>query len=399
MFPEVPGTATRCQKVDGLKMKTPAGGALAAATLFALLLPPSLAAQDDPPELTGTIGFNVASKSGRVERLAVTIGDGGGGPYKAILWGEPSLPTHAIYRPRDLRPFGAQNLLPIVAFGNGGCRNSSGEFRNFLSEIASQGFLVVAIGPAGNAVVMGGEERQNTTAASQLLDGVTWAVSENSREGSPYFHKLDVTKVAVTGQSCGSQQAIQVSGDPRVTTTVALSQGINMGPPPAGGRGGPNAPPNAPGAPNAAAGAGRGAGGRGPAPDVRYAPFAPLLVRSPDDPGAGRGQGRGNAVEILAKIHAPIIFITGGDSDHGHPSATQNFAAVDQVPAVHAWQQVGHYPATYREPNGGAFARAAEAWLKWQLKGDQVAAKMFLGPTCGLCVDPKWTIERKKLEQ
>jgi len=102
---------------------------------------------------------------------------------------------------------------------------------------------------------------------------------------------------------------------------------------------------------------------------------------------------------VLAKIHAPIIFITGGDSDHGHPSATQDFEAINQVPAVHAWQQVGHYPATYREPNGGAFAKAAGAWLKWQLKGDKEAAKMFLGPQCGLCVDPKWTIERKGLDQ
>jgi hypothetical protein len=376
---------------------------LLSASLFLLALPPLITAQDDPPELTGTVVFNVGSRSGRVERLAVTIGDGGTGPYKAILWGEPSLPTHAIYRPRDLRPFGPQNLLPIVAFGNGGCRNTSGEFRNLLSEIASQGFLVVAIGPAGNAVVMRGEDRQNMTAASQLLDGITWAVAENSREGSAYYHKLDVTKIAVSGQSCGSQQAIQVSGDPRVTTTVAFSQGINIGPPGAG-RGPAAAGAGAPA--GAAAGPGRaaGRGGRGPvATDQRYAPFAPVLVRAPDDPNApapaqaAQNRGGGGA-EILAKIHAPIIFITGGDTDTGHRSATMDFEAIDQVPEVHAWQQVGHYPATYREPNGGAFAQAAGAWLKWQLKGDKKASLMFVGPSCGLCTDPKWTIEKKHID-
>ena len=352
-----------------------------------MVLPPSIAAQDEPPELTATVAFNVGSKSGRVERLAVTVGDGGSGPYKAILWGEPTLPTHGIYRPRDLRPFGPGNPLPIVAFGNGGCRNTSGEFRNFLSEIASQGFLVVAIGPAGNAVVMGAEERTNMTAASQLLDGITWAIAENSREGGPYYQKLAVTKVAVSGQSCGAQQALEVSGDPRVATTVALSQGLNMGQPGAGRAANP-------------AGAGRAGGGRGPAAtDLRYAPFAPVLVRAPVDAAAGRGPGRGNAVESLAKIHAPILFITGGDKDMGHRSATQNFEAIDQVPAVHAWQQVGHYPATFREPNGGAFAQAAGAWLKWQLKGDKMASRMFVGSSCGLCTDPKWTIERKKLDQ
>jgi hypothetical protein len=346
-----------------------------------LALQMSLPAQEDVPELTGSVSFNVGSRSGRVERLAVTIGDGGSGPWKAILWGEPSLPTHAIYRPRDLRPFGPRNPLPIVAFGNGGCRNTSGEFRNMLSEIASQGFLVVAIGPAGNAVVMGSEERQNMTVASQLLDGVAWAVAENARPESPYYQKLAATKVAVTGQSCGAQQAIEISGDSRVTTTIAFSQGINMGPPGAGR--GPNA------------GAGRAGAGRGPAAPDRYAPYGQLLIRSPDDPGLARKRP---GPEVLTQIHAPILFITGGDTDTGHRSASANFEAIDKVPAVHAWQPVGHYPATYREPNGGAFAKAAGAWLKWQLKADTEAAKMFVGPNCGLCADPKWTIERSKID-
>src|SRR5689334_16388712 len=162
-----------------------------------LLLSPGLStAQDESPELTGTLAFNVGSRSGRVERLAVTIGDGGTGPYQAVLMGDPGLPTHAVYRPRDLRPFGARNLLPVVAFANGGCRNTSGEFRNFLSDLASQGFLVIAIGPAGNAVVMGSEERTNMTAPSQLLDAVTWAIAENGRAGSAYYQKVDTGKVA-----------------------------------------------------------------------------------------------------------------------------------------------------------------------------------------------------------
>ena len=43
------------------------------------------------------------------------------------------------------------------------------------------------------------------------------------------------------------------------------------------------------------------------------------------------------------------------------------------------------YPGTYREPNGGAFAIAVNAWLEWTLKGNQTAAKMFAGANCGLC--------------
>jgi hypothetical protein len=43
--------------------------------------------------------------------------------------------------------------------------------------------------------------------------------------------------------------------------------------------------------------------------------------------------------------------------------------------------------------SGGAWGVGVSAWLKWQLKGYQAAANMFTGATCGLCSDPKWTIE------
>ena len=60
-------------------------------------------------------------------------------------------------------------------------------------------------------------------------------------------------------------------------------------------------------------------------------------------------------------------------------------------------QDVGHYPATFRQPNGGAWGVAAVAWLKWHLQGDQEAARAFKGENCGLCSDPAWTIRGKRL--
>jgi hypothetical protein len=32
------------------------------------------------------------------------------------------------------------------------------------------------------------------------------------------------------------------------------------------------------------------------------------------------------------------------------------------------------------------------------LKGDAQAAKRFSGPRCGLCSDPAWKVERKRLD-
>ncbi len=377
-----------------------------------------VAAQQKPPELTGTLSFDVGSGSGRVESLAVQIGDGGTGRYKAILAGDPSLPTHAIYRPRDLGPFGAKLLLPIVAFGNGGCRNGSGEFRNFLSDLASHGYLIVAIGPAGDAVVAGSEGRTNQTQASQLLDGVEWATRENGRQGSDYFGKLDVANVAVMGQSCGTRQALEVSGDPRVKTTVLLNGGPNLG----GGRGRGAGPAQTPAAASAAptpappAGATGATGGSAqpaapgesgtatPPPasmlaaldkmNRRYAPYAPALQPVP---GAASPQAGGERPDYIAALHAPIALINGGPKDLAYNGAVSGYESVQKVTALHAWQDVGHYPATYRQPNGGAFAIAVNAWLDWHLKGDQSASKMFLGSNCGLCKDPKWNVQIKNV--
>ena len=70
---------------------------------------------------------------------------------------------------------------------------------------------------------------------------------------------------------------------------------------------------------------------------------------------------------------------------------------MQKVAALHAWQDVGHYPATFRQPNGGAFAVAVNAWLDWHRKGDRAASQGFVGPACGLCKDSKWNVQMKNV--
>src|SRR5215469_9717730 len=69
----------------------------------------------------------------------------GTGPYSAILETDPSLPTHTVYRPEDVSKVNGK--MPIIAWGNGACVNNGLAHRNFLMEIASYGFLAIAIGP------------------------------------------------------------------------------------------------------------------------------------------------------------------------------------------------------------------------------------------------------------
>jgi hypothetical protein len=335
------------------------------------------------PELVGTLPY--ATAMAPVRYIMVQIGDGGSGRYKSVLVGDPTLTTHTLYRPKDLRPFGPNNRMPIVAYGNGGCANRSNEVRNFLTEIASRGFLIVVIGPAIDSAFGGTTFGGTPTTPSQLLDAVAWATAENTRAGSQYFGKVDTTKVAVMGQSCGGVQAMDVSLDPRVSTTVMLNSGLL----PPGGMGR------------------RGVAGATPAQAPQASPPAPAAA-GPGAPGGGQppaaaaGRGMGGTTitkEALAKLHAPVLYLVGGKGDVAFPNAADDFARIQTVPVFLANRDVGHYPATYLEPRGGAFGIAASAWLEWQLKGDQNAAKMFKGgDKCGLCADPKWTIEKKQID-
>ena len=59
-----------------------------------------------------------------------------------------------------------------------------------------------------------------------LLYAIDWAKKENERPCSQYYHKLDVTKVAVSGQSCGGLMAIQAAIDPRITTAFPYNSGL-----------------------------------------------------------------------------------------------------------------------------------------------------------------------------
>jgi hypothetical protein len=58
---------------------------------------------------------------------------------------------------------------------------------------------------------------------------------------------------------------------------------------------------------------------------------------------------------------------------------------------------VGH-GGTYWEPNGGKAGAVTVAWLKWQLRADPKAAKVFSGKTCDLCTDASWRVQKKLID-
>lgn len=266
----------------------------------------------------------------------------GSGPEPAIVYSDPALPTHTIYRPATLA-----GRYPVVLWGNGSCVNSNFGYREFLAEVASHGFIVLAIGPYRDSPAPREQRPADPadwppfeTRYSQMLDALDWIAAENGRQGSPLLGKVAVDKVAVMGHSCGGLQAVKASVDPRVTTTVVLNSGMM-------------------------------------ADDDQYM-HRHELERS-----------------ILKEMHAPIAYFIGGERDIAYPNAEQDWLALQKLhlASINANMDVGH-GATYQMPNGGPFARGPLAWLQWQLKDDAQARAMFVGEDCGFCSGGEWTLRR-----
>jgi hypothetical protein len=265
------------------------------------------------------------------------VEDGGTGAYSAIMYTDSSLATHTIFHPKDLSVFGDKNKLQIIAWGNGACANSPWEHINFLSEVASHGFLAIAIGPMPQEGQRGG----GRSTSSQLIDAINWAVAQNSDKTSALYNKIDVSKIAVSGMSCGGLQTLETAPDSRVTTAVVCNSGI----------------------------IGNGGG----------MPGMPALTK-----------------DHLAKLHTPTLYLLGGESDIAYKNGMDDFSRINHVPVFVANMDVGH-GGTYSQSHGGEFAKVATDWFKWQLKGDNEAAKMFSGNPCGLSKSTVWKVEKKNL--
>jgi hypothetical protein len=301
------------------------------------------------------------------------------GPYKVVMEMDASLPEHTVYRPEQVSR--VKGKLPVVAYGNGACANAGNAFENYLAEVASYGLLVVANGPIDSKAPgrppkpgqpfpplppppqgdpspanRGGRVPFQQSKTSALYETMDWANVQNGKDGSPYKGKLDITSMAVMGQSCGGLQALEAAGDPRVKTAVILNSGIIRNTVPLSEGEGQN----------------KGAPMR--------VPIAGLVL--PGNP------------ETLKKLHTPIIYVIGGESDIAFKNAEQDFSEIEAVPVFKANMDTGHN-GTYWQPHGGKFAEVATEWLLWQLKGDKKSGAMFTGKQCGLCKAPEWQVARK----
>jgi hypothetical protein len=261
----------------------------------------------------------VSEEERRLARWRAAVPQGTG-PARVTRLRPPNLPTHTLYWPAAW----SKGPLPIIAWGNGYdgmCNNSSLPYAAFLSEIASHGYFVVAVGnddidyPQPDGLEILADGRPIRTQASALTKAVDWAIAENGRAGSPYEGKLDTSKIAYMGHGCGGQQAMAASSDPRTTTIVVL---------------------------NAAA---------------RFRP------------------------DLSAGHKASIAQFEGGQDDGGVLDVGDaNFARAQAAgwPMYKAALQGMSHDAAYPKPDR-RWSKAVIAWLDWQLKGDNNAATALNG--------------------
>ncbi|EON78895.1 hypothetical protein ADIS_0792 [Lunatimonas lonarensis] len=268
--------------------------------------------------------------------LSEIIENGGTGDFPAVMTSESTLPTHTVFKPQDLTKFGQNHKLPIIAWGNGACFDSPFEHVNFLNEVASHGFLVVAIGNMP-------KQTDVRSKSHKLLDAIDWAIAQNADPTSPYYQKLDTEKIAVSGMSCGGLQTLEVAGDPRITTVGVFNSGVL--PNPGGGM-----------------------------------PGMPQVTKNQ-----------------LKNIKVPTLYLLGGESDIAYDNGMDDFNRINQVPIFVGNLDVGH-GGTYAQPFGGDFARVATQWYKWQLKGDKEAGNYFTGKNPGISELTGWKWDKKNMD-
>jgi dienelactone hydrolase len=112
--------------------------------------------------------------------------------------------TCTIFRPVDLKP-GSR----VILWGNG-TGTQPVDYLVLLQQLASYGFVVAAA------------NTPNAGSGVEMLHCLDWLTAENTRDGSAYQGKLDLTKVGATGHSQGGGGTLMAGRDPRVTTTAPL---------------------------------------------------------------------------------------------------------------------------------------------------------------------------------
>lgn len=253
----------------------------------------------------------------------------GSGPHEVVVEtnSDPGINEGTIFRPADL---GGDEKYPIFVWGEGGCSQDGLSNATAIAEIASHGYFVVADGTPNGSGGRTMDRSQLDAMGAPLIAYIDWAVAENDKPCSAYYHSLDTTKIASNGFSCGGLMAQGTVTDPRIITWGVTSSGM--------------------------------AGANQAFYDTIRTPV--LFVEG--GPGDVAYDGGLEGYQSITQLAVPVMWFS---------------------------KDLGHGGDLF-QPDGGDFTRLNLAWLNWWLKGDETATGkgLLVGPDCSYCSDSAWEV-------
>ena len=244
------------------------------------------------------------------------IDNGGSGRFKAEAVSEFSLPGYVVYKPQDIEAACQhQGPLPLVIFANGACDDTSLPFERMLSDLASYGYIVVALGEMQQTF----DDRPLAKSKNEdMPHAIDWAFEQCHSPRSEYYQRINLDAIALTGMSCGGAMTMANCADARVKTYIMFNSGMG---------------------------------------DIEM---------------------HGASGHDLLSLHGPILYLLGGEPDIAYRNALLDYDRIQHVPVVFASHATIGHGGTYHEEYGGSFSRMAHMWLDWQFKDNRRYLDVFL---------------------
>ncbi|HET8936679.1 MAG TPA: hypothetical protein VFN67_24720 [Polyangiales bacterium] len=271
-------------------------------------------------------GMSAAGAAQGAPALPPITDAGAKGPYEIeVQENLEGLSTHISIAPKELGKDGIKH--PIVVWVNGAGTGSTG-YRNMLDNVAAHGFFLL-------------DDKQSSFESAPEVEAqkaaIDWAIAQAEKQGSPYFGKLDTSRIAIAGHSMGGVSTFGNVEDTRIKTSIHMAGGVT-------------------------------------------------------------GNPEGVDESWLQNLHAPATFLCGDRDTNGLPRCMKDFqgapAAVPLFFGILAG--VGHTDE-FTQPNGGRWGRILISWLRWQLADDASFAKAFQGPSCEFCMGD-WTAMKHAID-
>ena len=150
-----------------------------------------------------------------------TIDGGGSGMFKAIAVKETGLTDFVVYRPKDMLHAHARcGAMPLLLWANGGCSDTNIGYERMLTEIASHGYVVVAIGEMQDKHH---DRKEGHTSSTEVKHGLDWMIKQCTTKGTDYYNNIDTAKIAAAGHSCGGAQVLANAANPFIKTYLIMN--------------------------------------------------------------------------------------------------------------------------------------------------------------------------------